>query len=68
MKVGTPFGDYPFEFRRVERRGDSIALVGIVAGLESSLILDREDLRRISLFAVVPIALIALCRISRRSP
>jgi hypothetical protein len=44
MKVGTPLGEYPFQFRRVERRPDGIAIVGLVAGLESSLVLTGEDL------------------------
>jgi hypothetical protein len=46
VKVGTPFGEYPFLFRRVERREGGVALVGTVAGLQSSLVLDREDLDR----------------------
>jgi hypothetical protein len=44
VKIGTPFGEYPFELRRVERRGGGVAIVGIVAGLESSVVLDPEDI------------------------
>jgi hypothetical protein len=43
MKVGTPFGDYPFVYRRVERRDDGLAIVGTVAGVDSSVVLERED-------------------------
>jgi hypothetical protein len=46
VKVGTPLGEYPFEFRRVERRGAEIVVVGLVAGLESSVVVGPEDLRR----------------------
>jgi hypothetical protein len=44
VKVGTPFGEYPFEFRRIERRGGAVAIVGHVAGLESSVVFDHDDL------------------------
>jgi hypothetical protein len=44
VKVGTPLGEYPFEFRRLERRPEGIAIVGLVAGLESSVVVTREDL------------------------
>jgi hypothetical protein len=43
MRVGTPLGEYPFEFRRIERRDDGVAVVGIVAGLKSDLILNRRE-------------------------
>lgn len=69
MKVGTPLGEYPFEFRRVERREGSIAIVGTVAGLESTVVLDRGDLgaaiKKVALPAGALLALIALSR--RRS-
>lgn len=45
MKVGTPLGEYPFEFRRLERRGGAVAVVGLVAGLESSVSVDADDLK-----------------------
>jgi hypothetical protein len=44
MKVNTPLGTYPFEFRGVERRGATVVISGTVAGLESSAVLDRTDL------------------------
>ncbi len=44
MKVNTPLGEYPYEFRGVEHRGKTIVIAGTVAGLESSAILDRQDL------------------------
>jgi hypothetical protein len=43
VKVGTPFGEYPFVYRRVERRGGEIAIVGTVAGVDSSVVFGRED-------------------------
>jgi hypothetical protein len=46
VKVGTPFGEYPFEFRRLERRDGAVAVIGTVAGLESSVVFGREDLVR----------------------
>lgn len=47
MKVGTPFGEYPFVYRRVERRGDGqVAMIGTVAGVESSVVFDRDDALR----------------------
>lgn len=56
MKVGTPFGEFPFEFRRVERRADSIAIVGKVAGLDSSVVFDHTDARRAAKVLLVPVA------------
>jgi hypothetical protein len=44
VKVNTPLGEYPFEFRGVERRGVTLVISGTVAGLESSAVLGREDL------------------------
>ncbi len=43
MKVGTPFGEYPFVYRKVERREGEIAIVGTVAGVDSSVVFGRED-------------------------
>jgi hypothetical protein len=45
VKVASPLGEYPFVFRRLERRDRSLAVVGTVAGIESSLLLERDDLR-----------------------
>jgi hypothetical protein len=59
-------GEYPFEFRRVERRRHSIAVIGIVAGLESSVIVDPEDvsvlIRRMALPIGAVALLLAYCR------
>jgi hypothetical protein len=44
VKVNTPLGEYPFEFRGIERRGPTIVISGTVAGLESSAVLGRDDL------------------------
>jgi hypothetical protein len=43
MKVGTPFGEYPFVYRKVERREGGIAIVGTVAGVDSSVVFGRDD-------------------------
>jgi len=67
VRVGTPLGEYPFEFRRVERRRHSIAFVGIVAGLESSVIVDPEDVSDLVRRVVLPIGAAALFLAYRRS-
>ena len=66
MKVGTPLGEYPFQFRRIERRGNEIVLVGLVAGMESSVVLGPEDLRVALRRVGVPIAAAALLLALRR--
>jgi hypothetical protein len=65
MKVGTPFGEFPFEYRRVERREDGVAIVGHVAGLESSVVLDRSDALRAAKVLAVPAAVLTLALIAR---
>ena len=60
MKVNTPLGQYPFEFRRIERRGATLVIVGTVAGLESSVVLGREDLLAVARPLVPVVALGAL--------
>jgi hypothetical protein len=66
MKVGTPFGEYPFEYRRVERREDGLAIVGSVAGIESTVVFDRDDaLRAAKALAVPAAAVVALALLSR---
>lgn len=67
MRVGTPFGEYPFEFRRVERRPDGLAIVGTVAGLESTVVLDKDDARRAAKALAVPVAVVALLLIAEAS-
>lgn len=71
MRVGTPFGEYPFEYRRVERRPDGLAVVGTVAGIESTVVFDRTDARNLAKALAVPVAgaaLVVLARASRGRP
>jgi len=60
VRVGTPLGEYPFEFQRVERRGRGLAIVGTVAGLESSVVLGAEDLTALLKRAALPLVAAAL--------
>jgi hypothetical protein len=60
VKVGTPFGEYPFEYRRTERRDDGFAVVGTVAGIESTVVFDKDDARRAAKVLAVPAAAAAL--------
>ncbi|MBS1677344.1 MAG: hypothetical protein JST08_08155 [Actinobacteria bacterium] len=69
MRVGTPFGEYPFQYRRLERRPDGLAVVGTVAGIDSTVVFDKEDARRAAKALAVPaavVALLALARTARR--
>jgi hypothetical protein len=43
VKVDTPLGEYPFEFRRLERRGADVVIVGLVGGLKSELVVSRGE-------------------------
>jgi len=65
MRVGTPFGEYPFQYRRVERRPDGVAVVGTVAGIESTVVFDKDDARRAAKALAVPIAAVALLLVAR---
>jgi hypothetical protein len=65
MRVGTPFGEYPFEYRRVERRPDGIAIVGTVAGIESTVVLDRDDATRAAKALAVPAVAVTLLMLAR---
>ena len=69
MKVGTPFGEFPFEYRRVERRDDGVAIIGTVAGLESSVVFGQDDALRAAKLLAVPagLALLLLARSRSRS-
>ena len=60
MRVGTPLGEYPFEFRRLERRGRGVAIVGNLAGFESSVVLGPEDAATVLRRVAVPLAAAAL--------
>jgi peptidoglycan/LPS O-acetylase OafA/YrhL len=66
MKVGTPLGEYSFQFRRVERRGREIVVVGLVAGMESSVVVGPENLRPGLRLVGPPLALVALVLALRR--
>jgi hypothetical protein len=65
MKVGTPFGEFPFEYRRIERRADGVAIVGQVAGVESAVVFDRSDALRAAKVLAVPAAALTLALIAR---
>ena len=66
MKVGTPFGEYPFVYRRVERRDGEIAIVGTVAGVDSSVAFDRDDAMLVGKVLGALVALGVLIRALRR--
>ena len=65
MRVGTPFGEYPFEYRRVERRPDGVAIVGTVAGIESTVVFGKDDALRAAKALAVPAAAAALVLLAR---
>ena len=56
MKVASPLGEYPFVFQRCERRGGGLDVVGTVAGVESRVSFDGEDLRGAARLAGPPLA------------
>jgi hypothetical protein len=60
VRVATPLGEYPFVFQRLERRDRGVAIVGTVAGLESSVVLGPEDLTALLKRAALPLAAAAL--------
>jgi hypothetical protein len=68
MKVGTPFGEYPFVYRKVERReGGEVAIIGTVAGVDSSVVFGPEDAVRagaaVALTAAAIVGVRALLRL-----
>lgn len=65
MKVGTPLGTYPFELRGIERRAEGIAIIGIVAGMESSLVIEPADVAKVLALAA-PLAGVLLITRRRR--
>jgi len=65
MRVGTPFGEYPFEYRRVERRPDGVAIVGTVAGIESTVVLGKDDALHAAKALAVPVGALALLLVAR---
>lgn len=68
MKIGTPFGEFPFVYRQIERRENGIAIVGTVAGVDSRVVFDVDDARRAALVLGIPVgaALLLLARRVRR--
>jgi len=65
MKVGTPFGEYPFKYRRLQRRPDGLAILGTVAGIDSAVVFDWDDARRAAIALGVPAAALALALVAR---
>jgi hypothetical protein len=65
VKIGTPFGEFPFVYRRIERREDGVAIVGTVAGVDSRVVFDVDDGRRAALVLGIPVAA-ALLLLARR--
>ena len=65
MRIATPFGEYPFVYRRVERREDGVAIVGTVAGVDSAVVFDESDVRRAAKALAIPAAAAALLLIAR---
>jgi hypothetical protein len=65
VKIGTPFGEFPFVYRRIERRADGVAIVGTVAGVDSRVVFDKEDAKRGAIALGVPVAA-ALLLLARR--
>jgi hypothetical protein len=67
VKIGTVVGEYPFVFRRVERRPDGVAIVGTVAGIESSVLLEREDAVGLARRLALPLAAVGALVAYRRA-
>jgi hypothetical protein len=65
VKVMTPFGEYPFVYRRIERREDGVAILGTVAGVDSAVVLDRGDAARAAKALAIPAAALALLLAAR---
>jgi hypothetical protein len=56
VKIGTPFGEFPFVYRRLERREDGVAVVGTVAGVDSRVVVEPADAKWAALAVGVPLA------------
>lgn len=67
VRVGTPLGEYPFEFKRLERRGRAVAIVGSLAGFESSVVVGPEDAAALLKRVALPLAAAALLLAYARS-
>jgi hypothetical protein len=61
----SPFGEYPFVYRRIERREDGVAILGTVAGVDSGVVLDRDDAIRAAKALALPAAALALLLAAR---
>jgi hypothetical protein len=67
MRIATPFGEFPFVYRRIERREDGVAVVGTVAGVDSMVVFDGSDARLVAKALAVPVAAGALLFAARRA-
>jgi hypothetical protein len=65
VKIGTPFGEFPFVYRKIERREDGVAIVGTVAGVDSRVVFDKDDARRGAIALGVPLAALAVLVLAR---
>ena len=65
MKIGTPFGEFPFVYKRIERREDGVAIVGTVAGVDSRVVFDKDDARRAATVLGIPAAVATLLLVAR---
>jgi hypothetical protein len=60
VKVASPLGEYPFVFQKLERREGGVAIVGTMAGIEASILLDDDDLRTVAKAFAAPLAVAAI--------
>ena len=65
MRIGTPFGEFPFVYRKIERREDGVAIVGTVAGVDSRVVFDKDDAKRGAIALGVPLAALAVLVLAR---
>ena len=65
MKIGPPFGEFPFVYRKIERRDDGVAIVGTVAGVDSRVVFDVDDAKRGAIALGVPLAAVAVLALAR---
>jgi hypothetical protein len=66
VKVISPLGEFPLAFRRLERHEDGVAVVAMVAGIESSVIVEIRDLGRFAKCLAGPLVLALLLGAWRR--
>jgi len=65
VRIGTPFGEFPFVYRKIERREDGVAIVGTVAGVDSRVVFDKDDAKRGAIALGVPLAALAVLVLAR---